>query len=116
MSDERIYSHQDWTPVVIRNANVAKQAKQQKQNPAGTKEFRELNEDDVPKLNKITAEQCKILREARGAKGITQNDLAKSLNVNVAIIKDYENGTVAKFNKSFYNNLLRKLGICPDKK
>jgi ribosome-binding protein aMBF1 (putative translation factor) len=105
------FAHQDWTPVVIRNSNTAKLAKQQKHNPAGTKEFIKLNEDDVPKLDKITVEQSKILREARSAKGICQKDFAKSLNVNVSIIQDYENGSIAKFNKTFYNNLLRKLGV-----
>jgi len=107
------YEHQDWEPVVIRSSKVAKEAKQTIQNAAGTKEFRKLNEDDIPKLDKITPEQCKILKEARAAKGITQNDLAKSLNMNVSVIKEYEGGTVAKFNKTFYNNLLRKLGVKP---
>jgi ribosome-binding protein aMBF1 (putative translation factor) len=108
---ERAYDFQDWTPVVIRNSQVAKNAKQQKQNLAGTKEFIKLNEDEVPKLNKMTPEQSRILREARNAKGLSQVDLAKSLNINVSIIKDYENGTVAKFNKTSYNSLLRKLGV-----
>jgi hypothetical protein len=40
---ERAYDFQDWTPVVIRNSQVAKNAKQQKQNLAGTKEFIKLN-------------------------------------------------------------------------
>lgn len=111
MSSDIGFEHQDWTPVVIRNSNAAKKAKEQKQNPAGTKDFFKLNEDDVPKLNKITPEQCQILREARNAKGITQNDLAKSLNINVSVIKEYEGGTIAKFNKTFYNSLLRRLGV-----
>lgn len=105
------YAHQDWTPVVIRSSGAANEAKQQKQNLAGTKEFIKLNEDDVPKLNKITPEQSKALREARSTKGITQKDFAKSLNINVSVIQDYENGTIAKFNKTFYNSLLRKLGV-----
>lgn len=107
------YSHQDWTPVVIRNSSAAKLAKQQKQNPAGTKEFAKLNEDDVPKLTTMTKEQAKVLREARVAKGLSQKDFAKSLNINVSIIQDYENATIAKFNKTFYKNLLRKLGVSP---
>jgi ribosome-binding protein aMBF1 (putative translation factor) len=109
---KQIYDFQDWKPVVIRSSQAAKQAKQakeQKQNAAGTKEFFKLNEDDIPKLDKISSEQSKVLREARNAKGLSQTALAKSLNINVAIIKDYENGTVAKFNKTFYNSLLRKL-------
>lgn len=107
------YAHQDWTPVVIRNSTTAKIAKQQKQNPAGTKEFIKLNEDDVPKLNKITPEKAKILREARTAKGISQKEFAKSLNISVSTIQDYENGTVTNFSKTFYNNCLKRLGVVP---
>lgn len=102
------YDCQDWTPVVIHNKAKKKEVKQ---NPAGTKEFAKLNEDDIPKLDKITPEQCQALREARTAKGLSQVDLAKSLNINVAVIKDYENGTVAKFNKRFYNTIMRRLGV-----
>lgn len=103
------FEHQDWTPVVIRNSSAAKQSKQDKQNPAGTKEFLRLNEDEVPKLDKITKEQQIALQEARKAKGWSQADLAKSLNINVSIVRDYENGNIAKFNKIFYNNMLRRL-------
>ena len=102
------YSCQDWTPVVIHNKAKKPPAKQ---NPAGTKEFAKLNEDDVPKLDKITTDQSKALREARAAKSLSQVDFAKMLNVNVSIIKDYENGTIAKFNQKFYNTLLRRLGV-----
>lgn len=105
---------QDWTPVVIHNKQFNK--KEFKENPAGTKEFQKLNDDDIPKLDKITPEQSNILKAARSAKGISQKDLAKSLNINVSIIQDYENGTIAKFNKTFYNNLLRKLGVQVEKK
>lgn len=104
---------QDWEPVVIRNSSAAKEAKKHHQNPTGTKEREELEKPEVPKLDKITPEQCKVLREARNAKGLTQNDFAKSMNINSSIIRDYENGTVAKFNKTFYNNMLRRLGVKP---
>ena len=101
---------QDWTPVVIRNSSKKSQP-MNKQNAAGTKDFYKLNEDDIPQLNKMTAGQASALREARNAKGLSQTDFAKQLNINVNLIKDYENGTVAKFNKTFYNSLMRKLGV-----
>lgn len=103
--------HQDWTPVVIRSTGAAKKAKQQKQNPAGTKEFNKLNEDEIPVLNKITPEQRKALQDARAAKGISRHDFAKSLNMPIKTIADYENGTIQNFNLNFYNSLLRKLGV-----
>lgn len=102
---------QDWTPVVIGNGKQHKVDTKSKQNPSGNKEFHRLNEDDIPKLDKITQTQSRIMREARNAKGLSQNDLAKSLNINVAIIRDYENGTVSKFNLKFYKSVLRKLGV-----
>ncbi len=104
------YDHQDWTPVVIRNGNAAKEAKKQKQNPPGTKEYQKLIQPDIEKLDKITPELQNRLRNARAAKGLSQADFAKSLNFPVAIVRDYENGSVAKFEKSVYNKLLRKLG------
>lgn len=104
-------SYQDWTPVVIHNKQNVKEQYKQKQNLAGTKEFNKLNEDDVPKLDKITPEQSKFLCQARTEKKLSQLEFAKSLNINVSLIKEYENGTVKNFNKKFYNTLIRKLGI-----
>lgn len=104
------YDHQDWTPVVIRNANAAKNAKKQKQNAPGTKEYQKLIQPEIEKLDKITPELQNKLRNARNAKGLTQPDLARLLNIPVSIIRDYENGTIAKFEKTFYNKLMRRLG------
>ena len=101
-------SFQDWEPVVFKKVNKTSISKQ---NPAGTKEFNKLNEDDVPKLTKISLEQSKALREARTAKGLSQSDFAKSLSIDAAIIKDYENGTIKNFNQKTYNTLMRKLGV-----
>ena len=105
------YEHQDWTPVVIRSSRASNIAKQTVQNPSGTKEFKKLNEDDIPILNKMTKEQAIVLSQARTAKGIYQKDLAKSLNIGVSIIKDYECCTVKNFNKNIYNKILSKLGV-----
>lgn len=101
---------QDWTPVTIHNKNH-KNTTQYKQNPAGTKEFKKLNEDDIPKTNKISQDQRAALCDARNAKQMKQCDLAKMLNVNVNIIQEYENGTVLNFNKTFYNKMLRCLNV-----
>ena len=98
---------------MIRNSQVAKKEKQTHQNAAGTKEYNKLIEDDIPILDKISPEMQQKLKDARNAKSMNQSDLAKALNVNVSIIKDYENGTVAKFNKGFYNRVLRVLGVSP---
>lgn len=102
---------QDWTPVTIHNKNHFCSSNKGKQNQPGNKAFQALNEDDIPKLEKITPAKCAALRDARNARKISQSDLAKMLNVNVKIIQEYENGTVSKFNKTFYNKLLQRLNV-----
>lgn len=105
------YDHQDWTPVVIRSSRVANVAKQTVQNPSGTKEFHKLNEDDIPVLNKMTREQATALSQARSAKGLSQKDLAKALNMDISIIKDYESCNVKNFKKGVYNKIMTRLGV-----
>jgi len=106
-----MYHHQDWEQVVIHSTKNKKESAVKKQNAAGTKEFHMLNDDDIPVLDKITPTQSKNLQEARASKKIKQDELAKMLNMNVSVIKEYENGTVAKFNKRLYNNMMKRLGV-----
>jgi ribosome-binding protein aMBF1 (putative translation factor) len=107
------YQFQDYTPVVI---GSGKQKEAPRQNAAGTKQLAKLdsNEDICPP-NKISAAQAQVLREARAAKSMQQKELAKQLNIDVSIIKDYENGSTLNFSKVFYNKLLRTLGVKPQK-
>jgi len=107
------YDHQDWTPVVIRSSHMANIAKQSVQNPSGTKEFKKLNDDDIPILNKMTREQSTALSQARVIKGLSQKDLAKALNIDISIVKKYECCNVENFNKKFYNRMLLFLGCKP---
>lgn len=102
---------QDWTTVTIHNKNHFCSSNKGKQNNPGNKEFQALNDNNIPKLEKITSMQSAALRDARNARKISQSVLAQMLNVNVKIIQEYENGTVSKFNKTFYNKLLRRLNI-----
>lgn len=106
---------QDWTPVTIHNKNYYTSSSKGKQNQPGNKEFQALNDDDIPKLEKITPAQCAALRDARNARQLSQSDLAKMLNVHVKNIQEYENGTVSKFNKTFYNKLLQRLNVAKQK-
>jgi len=107
------YDHQDWTPVVIRSSHMANIAKQSVQNLPGTKEFKKLNDDDIPILNKMTREQATALSQARVIKGLSQKDLAKALNIDISIVKKYECCNVENFNKKFYNRMLLFLGCKP---
>ena len=104
---------QDWDPVIIRSSKNAQMSKQTHQNPAGTKEFMKLNENDIPCLNKMTREQATALSQARVIKGLSQKDLAKALNIDISIVKKYECCNVENFNKKFYNRMLLFLGCKP---
>lgn len=108
-------SYQDWQPVVLKKSSKPTNIyNNSKENPSGFKEFKKLEEDDIPKLNKITQEQRQRLIDARNAKKFTQSDLAKMIpGLSVSIIASYENGTVTNFNITFYNKLLRVLGCKP---
>lgn len=100
---------QDWEEVVWKKPT--KKSKSAAGSPTVSKEIRNLEEDDIPVLNKISIEQRQQLIEARNAKNFTQKDLAKLINIDSSIINSYENGTVANFNKVFYKKLMRVLGV-----
>lgn len=102
---------QDWQEVKIHNKEYYKKATAQKQNAAGTKRFNELNEDEVPKMNKITQEQRQALMDARNAKGWDRAKLGGALNVSKKIIEEYENGTVSDFKPAFYKRMMNVLGV-----
>jgi ribosome-binding protein aMBF1 (putative translation factor) len=108
--------YQDWEPVVIRSksaANTAAAAHHTTAKPAGNKEFQRLNNEEIPKLNKITHEQSLAISTARNALGLKQIDLARKLGIQEKIIKEYENGSVANFSPVLYKRILRSLNIDP---
>ena len=112
-------SYQDWEPVVIRSNSAAKAAKAANAahhtiaKPAGNKEFQRLNNEENPKLNKITHEQALAISTARNALGLKQIDLALKLGIQEKIIKEYENCSVANFSPILYKRILRVLNINP---
>lgn len=107
------YEHQDWKPVVIRSSQKAKKDKKTApnlQNAPGTREFLKLNDDDIPTLNKMTKDKATDMIQARNAKNMSQQDLAKRLNMPLSIIKEYENCNVKNFNKGIYKKIMNCLG------
>lgn len=100
-------SYQDWEPVVF-NKTIKKSTNTF--NPAGTKEFIELNQDDIPKINYVSKEQSQVIIEARNLKKLTQKELAQLCNLDISIIKNYETQK-CPFNKQIYNKILRVLNI-----
>lgn len=108
---------QDWTEVVIHNKNYNKTVSQQKQNAPGTKRFYELDgAGEIPPPKKITHEQRQALMEARNAKGLDMEGLAKLVpHLTKKTVQEYENGTATNFNQSLYNKMMRALGVKPVK-
>ena len=108
--------YQDWTPVVIHKNSKKKssQSSQSIQNPAGHKEFLKLDSDDIPKILYVTRDEANNVIQARKAKNLKQEDLAKLLNINISIIKDFESQKL-KSNKQLYNRIMNVLGVKCDK-
>jgi ribosome-binding protein aMBF1 (putative translation factor) len=106
---------QDWEPVVIRSNSAAKKEAQQHQSakPMGNKEFQRLDNDEIPKLNKITREQSLAISNARNACNLSQKELAQKLNIPENIIREYENSTVANFSHQLYKRILKVLKVNP---
>lgn len=106
-------NQQDWEPVVIRSNTAAKKAQQHSQSakPMGNKEFRRLDTEEIPKLNKITREQAQAISTARNALKLTQKELAQKLRIPDITIKEYENCTVANFSLPLYNRILRGMKV-----
>jgi ribosome-binding protein aMBF1 (putative translation factor) len=109
--------YQDWEPVVIRNKNSAKAQNNDTYHttakPMGNKEFKRLNTEEIPMLNKITLEQAQAISTARNAKKWKQIDLARALGIQEKIIKEYENCSVTNFSPMLYKRILKILNVDP---
>ena len=101
--------YQDWTPVNIGNGG----GKHKIINNCNTnKKLNELenNDDMPPKLQYWTPELIIALQQARTAKGLSQVELAKKLNIQPRYIQDIENNK-SQYNKKLYMTLMRTLGV-----
>jgi ribosome-binding protein aMBF1 (putative translation factor) len=110
-------SYQDWEPVVIRSKNSVTAQKKDTyhttEKPMGNKEFKRLNNDDLPALNKIKLEQAQAMSKARNALGLNQTELARMLGIQEKIIKEYENCSVTNFSPLLYKRILTVLKVDP---
>lgn len=101
---------QDWTPVVL---TKNKPKKPTDFNPAGNKQFKELDSDDIAKIVYVSKEEADNVIKARNAKNIKQSELAKMCNLDASIIRDFESQKLPS-NKKLYNKLLSVLGVKPE--
>lgn len=101
--------HQDWTPVILKK-NSKNTSMPFIPNPAGHKAFLKLDSDDIPKISYVSKEEAQNVISARKAKNLKQEELAKLLNMNVSVIKDFESQKLQS-NKQLYGKLLRALNV-----
>ncbi len=95
------YSHQDWTPKVIRSSGYYKKEKvvekrKEKSNAQTTavnaRKIEQNADDGNFELKKVTHDLKMQIQKARSQQNMTQEDLAKKCNLPVKVIKDYESG------------------------
>ena len=120
-------THQDWTPVVIRNAKLAaaKAPKDTVVRDRGHDQrsgLRKLESDttvsateEAPpaaKLPRLDATMRQTMIQARIAQKLSQSDLAKRLNMRPQIINELESGkAIAENEKSVLQKLQKVLGV-----
>ena len=93
---------QDWKPVVLRK-------KKEEQVHAFKEKVAILSDDPAPP--KIVGQKMgKLIQQARMGKKLTQKDLANKLNLDVGVIRDYENGS-SVLDKGVLNKIRQFLGI-----
>ena len=120
-------THQDWAPVVIRNAKLAA-AKAPKESVGRDKGhdqrsgLRKLESDttvsateEAPpaaKLPRLDTTMRQTMIQARIAQKLSQSDLAKRLNMRPQIINELESGkAIAENEKSVLQKLQKVLGV-----
>jgi ribosome-binding protein aMBF1 (putative translation factor) len=94
---------QDWTTVVLKKKEKKKQ-KQLEIDPIVKKMNQLDNTDDVCKIETVSNDDRKLITSLRTTRKITQEELAKMLNIKKEIIRDIENGSLAE-NKQMINKI-----------
>ena len=79
-------------------------------NTAGvSKKFKELDSDDVPKLNYLPVAVQTAIVQARGTR--KREDVAQKLNVKVDEIKRLETSRTYQIDRGFIRRVERELGV-----
>ena len=94
MSEQEL-ENQDWTPVVIRSKTAKKPTEPILSNEivSNVNKAKKLeNSDDTGTFKKLSNESRQTLVQARVAKNLKQDDLARALNMPANTYKAIENG------------------------
>lgn len=97
---------QDWTPLILRK----EKPKQVFQHAPGFKKQQNILSDDPEAPKILGRERGQQLLQARNAKGLTQVGLARQLNLQANVIRDYEGGNIVP-DKQILRKITQKLGI-----
>lgn len=104
------YSHYDDKDMVIRNKATI-QKKKTVNNLPGTKEMRELEENDQPGSKKIALDQSKEIERLRCKASLSQKELNQRLCFPINTIADYESGRCV-FKEQIYKKIIKYLENC----
>jgi ribosome-binding protein aMBF1 (putative translation factor) len=102
-------SHYDNRDMVIGNKSIVQRTQQKHvNNLPGTKELRQLEEDDQAGGKKITLDKSKEIQRLRALTGLSQKELNQKLCYPVNTITDYESGKCA-FKEHIYKKIINYL-------
>ena len=106
---------QDWTPVVFKKKSVNANASSGSNQPttsslANVGIYKAASDDDVKKTKYVSKSTSDAVRTARCGKSLTQKELARNCNMDVAIIAELERGG-GVYNPAHVNKLQNILGV-----
>jgi len=111
MTDNNL-PHQDWTPVVFEKKDSSNtKSKGRHVDPNVIKMAKIDNAEDIIPIKKVADADRKLIVSLRLEKKLSQENLAKKLNIDKSVIRDLEAGKLTE-NKQLTNrikNLLQKL-------
>jgi ribosome-binding protein aMBF1 (putative translation factor) len=109
---EQILDHQDWKDIVVQKKPVknASNTKKVDNNTQKLLSVEKKADNDILKHDKITLELRKNIQKGRSIKGLTQKQLANSINMPLQKIQEIESGK-AIYNGKDINRIKRFLKI-----
>lgn len=105
---------QDWTPVVFNKKRPAESHAPATQSSSSSLAnvgiYKAASDDDVKKTKYVSKITSDAVRTARCGKSLTQKELARNCNMDVAIIAELERGG-GVYNPAHVNKLQSVLGV-----
>jgi DNA-binding XRE family transcriptional regulator len=108
------FAHQDWDKVVLRKETTKSQHTRKHVDPTVIKMAKLANTDDVSPIQMVSEEDKNKIILLRVEKKITQDELAKSLNLDKSVINKIERGTYQK-DKQLTSRIIKHLNKCQTK-